>query len=160
MSTLLEDIITLLIKRKLTITTCESVTGGMIASNLVGVPYASQTFLGGLVTYTNESKTKLINVDKTMLEKYGAISTQVANAMAKNTCAKLHSDIAVAITGNAGPTPQEQKPVGQAYLAIAIIDKIYTYELQAEAKTRNEIRIELTFQALNKLATLLKGMDK
>ncbi|MDR2823053.1 MAG: CinA family protein [Mycoplasmataceae bacterium] len=160
MNPLLNDIIALLTSHKLTIATCESVTGGMIASNLVSVDGASKVFLGGFVTYTNESKTKLVNVDRATLNKHGAISNQVASLMAKNTITKFHSDIAIGITGNAGPVAQEKKPVGQAYLAIVIIDQVYLYELQAEAKTRNEIRIEFTFQALNKLLKLLKGMDK
>ncbi|GHU32449.1 competence-damage inducible protein [Bacilli bacterium] len=158
MSTLIEDIVQLLKEKQLKMATCESVTGGMIASNIVNVPGTSDVFYGGFITYTNASKTKLISVDQNTITKYGVISEQTAQAMAVNTIAKTRCDIAVAITGNAGPSVQENQPVGLAFLCICLIDKAYIYKIISHKPTRNETRIDFTFQALTQLHDLLKGV--
>lgn len=150
------ELVDLLKKHELTISTCESITGGMIASMIVEVPGASKVFKGGLVVYTNEAKQKLANVSEKTLNEYGAISKQCVIEMANNTNKKLRSDISIAVSGNAGPVVDENKPVGMSYLAISIIDKTYWYEIHAKSTSRNDIRIETTAICLEKTIKLIK----
>ena len=153
-----EEIIDLLIKNDLTISTVESVTAGMISSYLASVPGASKALKGGFVVYSNFAKNKLCGVKEETLNQFGAISEQCVRELALNTNKKLNTDISLAISGNAGPVCDENKPAGFAYLGICIIDKIYTYELQSKQKERNDIRIDLTHMAYEKLLKLIKEM--
>jgi len=100
--------------------TAESCTGGLIAHLITEIPGSSEYFLGAIVTYANEIKTGLVNVPASVLEAHGAVSAQVAKAMAEGTRGRLGVDVAVAVTGVAGPhggTPS--KPVGLTYVAVA-----------------------------------------
>ncbi|MDR0985480.1 MAG: CinA family protein [Mycoplasmataceae bacterium] len=146
-----EEVVTTLINKNLTISICESVTGGMIASSLVDIPNASKTFIASIITYTNKSKSMLLGVKKETLEKYGAISKEIANEMVNGLIKKTNSDIGISITGNAGPKPNENKPIGLAYLGICVIDKIYVYEIHSDKIDRNDIRIDFVYQALSYL---------
>ncbi len=110
----------LLTERKVTLSTAESCTGGLTAQQITLLPGSSAYFLGGVVSYSNDLKEKLLGVPAETLEKYGAVSPQVAKAMALGALERLGSDLAVSITGVAGPsggTPE--KPVGLVQLAIA-----------------------------------------
>lgn len=155
-----EELIDLLKANDLTISTCESITGGMISSMLVETPGASKAFRGGLVVYSNQAKINIANVNEQTINKFGAISKECAIEMAINTNKKFRTDIAIAITGNAGPVVDEQKPVGLSYLAISIIDKTYWYEIQAKSNNRNDIRIESTAIALENTISLVKQVIK
>lgn len=154
------ELVDLLKTYELTISTCESITGGMIASMLVEVPGASKVFKGGLVTYTNEIKTRLVNVKSSTLEKFGAISRETVIEMVTNTSQKFKTDICIAVSGNAGPLPDENKPVGLVYVAISIIDKIYVYEFNAKSTNRNDIRIETVAFVFEETIKLIKKMTK
>ena len=151
-----EEIIELLIQKNLTISTCESVTSGMIASFFASVPGASNAFKGGSVVYSNFAKTLYAKVKQETLNRYGAISEQAASEMALNTAKLTKTDIAISITGNAGPVPDENKPVGMAYLGICLIDKVYVYQLNSKQTERNNIRIDFASLAFDKLLKLLK----
>jgi nicotinamide-nucleotide amidase len=106
-------------ERGLTLGTAESITGGAIADTLVRVPGASQSFRGGIVAYDNAVKTSLLDVDDALLREHGAVSEEVALAMARGACARLGVDLAVASTGIAGPSgATETKPVGLVYVAV------------------------------------------
>jgi len=107
----------LLTERGLTLATMESCTGGLLASTITDVPGSSDYFKGGLVSYTNEAKV-LYGVDVALLERYGAVSAEVAGAMAEAARHRLGADIGVGITGVAGPDPLEGKPPGTAHIAI------------------------------------------
>jgi nicotinamide-nucleotide amidase len=103
-----------------TIATAESCTGGMLAARLTDPPGASQYVLGGLVVYANEAKVAAAGVDRALIETHGAVSTEVAQALADGARARLGADIGVGITGIAGPDGgSEQKPVGLVCLSIA-----------------------------------------
>jgi nicotinamide-nucleotide amidase len=109
--------------RVVTIGTAESCTGGLVAHLLTEIPGSSAYVRGGLVTYANEAKIALTEVPPATLEAHGAVSAQVAVAMAEGARRRLDVDLAVAITGIAGPdggTPA--KPVGLTYVAIADAD--------------------------------------
>jgi nicotinamide-nucleotide amidase len=115
----LESVVgTLLSTKHLTLATMESCTGGLLASTITDVPGSSAYFKGGFVSYTNEMKIDL-GVDARLIEKYGAVSHQVAEAMAERARQHLKADIGLAVTGVAGPDPLEGKPPGLAYIGIA-----------------------------------------
>src|SRR4051812_33517162 len=109
----------LLTKHNLTLASCESLTGGLFAATLTNTPGIGSIFKGGLVVYSNESKIKLVQVSPATLEKYGAISSECAQEMAFNTQKLLKADLAISFTGNAGPTGQENKPVGLVFIGLA-----------------------------------------
>ncbi len=112
-----EHVLALLRARGLALATAESCTGGMVAARLTSVPGASESFLGGIVAYSNELKTRELGVPEELLERHGAVSAEVAASMARGARERLGADVAVSVTGVAGPgggTPE--KPVGLVYL--------------------------------------------
>ena len=107
----------LLSEKRLTLATTESCTGGLLASTITDVPGSSDYFKGGLITYTNEAKTSY-GVKHDLIERYGAVSPQVAADMARAARAGLAADIGIGITGVAGPAEIEGKPAGTVFIAI------------------------------------------
>ncbi len=104
--------------RGLRLATAESCTGGLIGATLTEVAGASDVFEGGLVTYSNAAKTRLLGVPQALLAAHGAVSREVAEAMARGALERLESDMAVAVTGIAGPGgASEAKPVGLVHVA-------------------------------------------
>lgn len=109
----------LLLKKKLTISTAESCTGGMIASELISYPGISEAFIEGAVTYANEAKMRTLNVKKETLDKYGAVSEETAREMAEGIAKRVNSDVSVVTTGIAGPGGgTKDKPVGLVYIGV------------------------------------------
>jgi nicotinamide-nucleotide amidase len=107
--------------RRLTITAAESCTGGLVAASLCAISGASDVFERGFVTYTNLAKMQMIGVPAETLEAHGAVSEATARAMAKGALAASPCDLAVAITGIAGPGGgSEAKPVGTVHIAVAM----------------------------------------
>lgn len=122
--TLQDVIVGKLIKNNMTISTAESCTGGLLASTIINVPSASSVFLNGVICYSNESKIYELDVFKEDLEKYGAVSEQVAIQMAEGIRKKSNTTIGISTTGIAGPTGgTEEKPVGLVYIAISMEGK-------------------------------------
>ena len=114
------EVLDILARDGKTIVTAESCTGGMIAAALTDIPGASQAFYGGYVVYANEAKARLIGVQPRLIRDYGAVSNQVARAMADGARNTAHADFAVAVTGIAGPDGgSEKKPVGLVYVAVS-----------------------------------------
>ena len=149
--TLTDVVVKLLKKHELTVTTAESCTGGLLAGTLVGVPGVSEVFREGFVTYSNKAKRKLLDVSKSTLKKYGAVSAQTAKEMAKGGVFATDADICVAITGLAGPdgaTPE--KPVGLVYIACYMNDKVHVEEFRFKGD-RQKIRERSVVQALDVL---------
>jgi nicotinamide-nucleotide amidase len=106
--------------RNLQVVTAESCTGGLIAACLTEVPGISEIYHGGFVTYANDAKMRDLSVTEDLLIAHGAVSAEVARAMAEGACARTGADIGIAVTGIAGPggaTPQ--KPVGLVHIAVA-----------------------------------------
>lgn len=107
-------------KRNLTIVTAESCTAGVLSSILSEAPGASAHLHGGFVTYTKENKTKVLGVSEYLLAEKSAVCTEVAIAMAEGALERSPADLAVAVTGVAGPEPDEDgNPVGRACIAVA-----------------------------------------
>lgn len=117
---LLKNVSDQLKKQRLTIATAESCTGGLIAHTLTNVSGSSNYFDRGIVSYSNEAKMEVLGVPEDLLKKYGAVSEQVAKAMAEWVRTKSKVDVGLATTGVAGPTGgTKEKPVGLVYIAIS-----------------------------------------
>ncbi|MEJ6468891.1 CinA family nicotinamide mononucleotide deamidase-related protein [Fusobacterium nucleatum] len=139
-------------KKPLTISTAESCTGGMVASKLIEVPGISENFIESIVSYSNEAKIKRLKVKKETLEKYGAVSEEVAREM----LAGLKTDVGISTTGIAGPGGgTKDKPVGLVYIGIKVKDevKVFRRELKGD---RNKIRQRAMMHALYNLLKILK----
>jgi nicotinamide-nucleotide amidase len=118
--TLEEVIVKLLAQRHQTLAVAESCTGGLLANRITNVPGASEVFLAGYVCYANQAKINMLNVDPQLIEKHGAVSKQVARALAEHARICAGSDYALATTGVAGPGGgSPEKPVGTVYIALA-----------------------------------------
>jgi len=103
-----------------TLAVAESCTGGLIAQRLTNVPGSSKYFIEGVVTYSNESKTRLLGVDKELIHEFGAVSQQVARDMARGFRHRANTDFGLAVTGIAGPDGgTKEKPIGLVYIALA-----------------------------------------
>jgi PncC family amidohydrolase len=141
--------------RELTLATAESCTGGMIATLLTEIPGCSSSFERGYITYSNESKTQMLGVDAGLIEKHGAVSAEVAEAMVKGAIKYSGVDLAVSVTGIAGPDGgSEAKPVGLVYIGVASGNKIEVKEFRFSGN-RNAIRTQSVEEALGMLKALL-----
>ena len=144
-------VVSKLIERNLTLATAESCTGGFIDSRITDVSGSSEVFLVGFVTYSNKAKKEILGVDEQLLSKYGAVSEQVARAMAEGARAVSGSDIAISVTGIAGPTGgTPAKPVGLVYMALATSDETIAFEHRFSG-SRMDIKQRASQAALNML---------
>ena len=138
-------------EKPLTISTAESCTGGMIASKLIEVPGISTNFIEGIVSYSNEAKIKRLKVKKETLEKYGAVSEEVAREM----LAGLKTDIGISTTGIAGPDGgTKDKPVGLVYIGIKVKNEVKVFKRELKGD-RNKIRQRAMMHALYNLLKIL-----
>ena len=136
------------VNKNLTITTAESCTGGMISSAIVHINGSSQIFKSSVVVYSNDMKSKLLNIPKDLITKNGAVSEIVASNMAKNSLEILNADLSIAVTGIAGPTGgNAEKPVGLVWIAIGTKQKIITNKNQFFGN-RLEVRQNTTYESL------------
>jgi nicotinamide-nucleotide amidase len=142
-------------ERGLTLATAESSTGGLIAARLTSVPGSSDVFVGGVVAYANEVKARELDVPAEVLERHGAVSAETASAMANGARARVRADVAVAVTGIAGPGGgSPQKPVGLVYLHAESPDGSAARELHLPGD-RVAVRGRTTAAALHLVRTLL-----
>lgn len=149
----------LLFKRNLTIAVAESCTGGLLAHMLTNVSGSSAYFLQGQVVYSNRSKTELLGVQPELIKDYGAVSEEVARAMAENLRRRSSSDLAVAITGVAGPTGgTAEKPVGLVFMAMATADGISCRKFNFFGN-RETIKERAAMAALNMLRLYLLDIN-
>lgn len=148
----LEDaVVKLLRKNSLTLTTAESCTGGLVAGRIINVAGSSQVFKEGFITYSNKSKRKYLDVSKSTLKKYGAVSPQTAKEMVKGAAISTDSDAAIAVTGVAGPDGgTDEKPVGLVYIACYVNEKVTVKEYNFRGN-RQKIRESVVVQALDLL---------
>ena len=143
-------------ERGLTLSAAESITGGLIAKCITDVPGASQVFLGGVVRYTNEVKNHVLGVPSSLLEAYGAVSEPVARAMAMGVRVLTGSDLAVAVTGLAGPDGDD---VGLVFVALASRGGCFVRRLQCGHAPRPRIRLIAASNALDMIRRYLTGLD-
>ena len=136
------------INKNLTITTSESCTGGMISSAIVHINGSSKIFKSSVIVYSNDMKSKLLNIPNDLITKNGAVSEIIAFNMAKNSLEILNADLSIAVTGIAGPTGGTiDKPVGLVWIAIGTKQKIITNKNQFYGN-RLEVRQKTTYEAL------------
>lgn len=149
----------LLKANNLTVTTAESCTGGLVAGRLINVPGISEYLKEGYITYSNEAKQKLLGVPAEILQKYGAVSPQTAEAMAKGGAKAAEADVCIAVTGIAGPDGGSlEKPVGLVYMSCYCLGKVYTEKNQYTG-SRSKIREYAVASALTLLRqAILDGM--
>jgi nicotinamide-nucleotide amidase len=155
--TIEEKLVTLLMNKGYHISFAESCTGGKVCAQIVNVPNASKVLHCSFITYSNESKIQLLQVNPRTLENYGAVSEEVAQEMASGAAKAAKAEIGVGITGIAGPLGgTEKKPVGMVCLGIQINDKSYTYTEYFKDKPRNEVRDLSVVFVLKKLVELIE----
>ena len=148
----------LLREKGLTMGTAESCTGGLIAKLMTDLPGSSQVFNGGIVSYTNGVKAGVLGVSQDLLDEYGAVSAQVAEAMARGAKAVLGCDIAVSATGVAGPDSDDRgNPVGLVYLGLAYGDQCIVQEFHAGRGDRDRVRRMAAGTALDMVRRHLTG---
>ena len=149
----------LLKERSLTVSVAESCTGGLLAQRLTDLPGASAAFKGGVVSYWSQVKHDVLNVPNDLLFQYGAVSEPVARAMAEGVRTLTGSDLALAVTGVAGPDPDDRgNPVGLVYVSIAGQGETFVRVIHA-AGPRARIRHLAANHALDLLRRRLSGLE-
>ena len=150
----------LLMKKKYTMTTAESCTGGMIAARMVNAPGVSAVLKSGFITYANEAKEELLGVSHDTLEKFGAVSRETAEEMAEGAAKAAHTDAAVAVTGIAGPDGgTKEKPVGLVYIGVNVRGNVEVREYHFSG-SRQKIRESVTAAALTFLREKLLASEE
>lgn len=150
------EVLEALRSRGLSLATAESCTGGLIGGALTAVPGSSDTYRGGIISYTNEVKQKLLGVTGELLAQYGAVSAPVAEAMALGAAKSLGADVAVSTTGLAGPGGDEYgNPMGTVYLACAYHGQVKCVHCRFDGD-RAQVRREATNQALKLILELME----
>ena len=131
----------LLWEREKTVSTAESCTGGRIAEALIAIPGASKYFKGGIVSYTNEIKHRLLGVRLDTLDSYGVVSKQTVIEMARGAMNTLQTDAAIATSGVAGPTGgTKETPVGVIWIAVAYKNEIVTFRQEGDSGRGENVR--------------------
>ena len=151
----MKNLVKILTKKKLKIAFAESCTGGMLASKITSISGASKVFGIGLVTYSNQAKITVLKVNKSIIQKYGAVSPQCCEAMVKNLSKISKAQINVSITGIAGPNGgTKKKPVGLVYIGVKKNNKIFITKNVFKEKSRKAIQkstIKKTFKIIKSL---------
>lgn len=135
-------------ERGILLTSAESCTGGMIAAALTDIPGSSTVFERGFVTYTNDAKREMLGVKGQTLEAYGAVSEEVAREMAQGALRNSNTQMAVSVTGIAGPGGSEFKPEGRVCFGLATPDKTHTETLEFGPLGRANVRAAACDHAL------------
>ena len=152
-----KNIVKKLIKKKIKISIAESCTGGMLSSAITSVSGSSKVFTLGLVTYSNQSKIKILKVKKKVIGKYGAVSEQVCSAMAKNIAKMAKTNMSVSVTGIAGPSGGTiKKPVGLVYIGLKKNNKINIKKFLFKNKGRFYIQKSTVIKCLRLILRVLK----
>ncbi|HEX6536146.1 MAG TPA: CinA family protein [Gemmatimonadaceae bacterium] len=155
------DLLAVCNRHELLLATAESCTGGLLAAVLTEVPGCSSMFERGFVTYSNTAKEQMLGVPASLIEQHGAVSMEVARAMAEGALLHSQAHIAVAITGVAGPDGTEQKPVGLVHFAAAYKGgRILPATSRFGQIGRTEIRLASAREAIRLLQRLLAETDQ
>lgn len=154
-----ERVIELLLEKNMTFAAAESCTGGEIAKRFTDIPGASAAFLGGAVTYTNGAKAKMLGIARDFIEEKGAVSYDVAKAMAEGIRSVTGADIGISATGLAGPDGDGVHPVGTVFIGMAVEGETFVKELHmGEFRTRSFIRRMTGNHAFDMMRRYLTGL--
>ena len=146
----MKSLIKLLIKKKIKISVAESCTGGLLASAITSISGASKIFNLGLITYSNQTKIKILKVNKNIIKRFGAVSYECCYAMVSNLSKISKANINVSITGIAGPRGgTKKKPVGLVYIGVKKGRKIQIIKCLFKSKKRSSIQKATVKKALN-----------
>ena len=157
MNKLIKKVVRALLKKKLKLAIAESCTGGLLSSAITSVPDTSKIFTIGLVTYSNQSKNHLLKVSKQIIKKHGSVSVQTCFSMVNNLSRISKSNIAISITGIAGPSGgTKQKPVGLVYIGTKRGNKIKINRYLFKDKGRVYIRKKTVNKSLELILRILK----
>lgn len=156
--TKLEQLFQLLQSHQYHLLTVESATCGLIASTIGGQSGASQIFNGGFVVYTPEAKKNFLKIAKYKINKYGTVSSQIAYEMLTHANKILPTECIISVTGNAGPTALEEKPVGLFYIGFKINNQYAVRELHLDSNLdRNQMRAAVVDYCFDELIALLNN---
>ena len=156
MNLLSKNVVNKLIKKKITISVAESCTGGLLSSSITSISGSSKIFLFGLVTYSNNSKIKLLKVSKKIINNYVAVSKECCESMVKNLSKISKSKISLSITGIAGPKGASlSKPIGLVYIGIKKGKKEIIKKNLFKSKNRNSIQKATVNQALKMILKII-----
>ena len=157
---LLEAVSARLVQKKLMLVSAESCTGGMIGAVMTDRPGSSAFYAGGFITYSNDIKTRLLDVPEPMLAQYGAVSAAVAQAMAQGALDKTNADIAISVTGIAGPDGGSvDKPVGLVYIGYGLKGRpinVSKYNFEGD---RGAIRRQTVAAALDHILKTIEVLE-
>ena len=157
MKHLTQKVVKLLRFKKIKISLAESCTGGLLASSITSISGASKIFTLGLVTYSNQSKIKILKVPKKIIIKHGAVSYETCLSMVQNLSKISRSNISLSITGIAGPKGgTKQKPVGLVYIGVKRGNKIQINKCLFKSKKRSSIQKATVKKALNLILRISK----
>ena len=152
----MKNLVKILTKKKLKIAFAESCTGGMLASEITSVSGASKVFGIGLVTYSNHAKITVLKVNKSIIQKYGAVSPQCCKAMVKNLSKISKAQINVSITGVAGPNGgTKSKPVGLVYIGVKKNNKLLIIKNLFKYKNRKAIQTATVKRTIRIIKSLI-----
>ena len=153
-----QKVVSLLKRKKIKISIAESCTGGKLSSTITSVSGSSKVFTLGLVTYSNQSKIRILKVPNKIISKYGAVSVQCCLAMVNNLSKISKSKVCVSITGIAGPKGgSKQKPVGLVYIGIRVGKKVIVNKCNFKNKGRAYIQKQTVKKSLNLLSKLINS---
>jgi PncC family amidohydrolase len=153
----MKSLIRILTKKRLKLSVAESCTGGLLASSITSVSGASKIFNLGLITYSNQAKIKILNINKDIIKKYGAVSHECCYAMVNNLSKISKANINVSITGIAGPKGgTKQKPVGLVYIGVKKGNKIQIKKCLFKSKKRTFIQRATVKKALDLVFRVVK----
>jgi PncC family amidohydrolase len=143
----------LLVRKKWTLSTAESCTGGLLGHTLTNIPGSSNWYVGGVITYANEMKISLLNVEAEVIEKYGAVSQACVLQMVRGVCNLANSQVGVAISGIAGPGGgTEDKPVGTVFMAWQVGNRHWAKRFNFSGD-RQEVKLQSVQQAIEGLVS-------
>lgn len=154
-----ETLVKLLAERKMSVTTAESCTGGLVSALITAVPGASQVLEGAVVAYSPRIKESFLSVPAEVIEHCGIVSSETAAAMAKGAAERFTSDCAIALTGYAGPDGGDQdNPIGTVWIGIVCRTQTLTHKVHIEGD-RDAVRLGAAQKALELLCSLLGQTD-
>ena len=155
-----DSVMRLLREKKMTFAAAESCTGGELAKRFTDIPGASEFFLGGVTTYTNEAKIKLLGIDPKLIEEKTAVSYEVAKQMAERVRALLGADMGIGVTGLAGPDGDGVHEVGTVFVSLATKDGTYVRELHVgDRRTRSYVRRVSGNYIFDMMRRYLQGLE-
>ena len=147
----MQEIVSYLIEKNISIASVESFTVGAFANKIGSIPGVSKIYRGSMVTYQTQIKQKLLQIDQHKINQFGVVSEEIAYDMAKNGSAIFDCDLCVSFTGNSGPLPMEDKPVGLCYMGVSFTGNVSVFTLHL-----NGNREEIKTQAIKEACCIIK----